>query len=179
MLTDAFTEQQDRKSSFLIERLRACMLLESSLTGIERYFGAKERDRSSLLTRPPVPASDQPEARWLPHGARQLALRPYFMCLQPAQRPIKAHLGLGLGIEGGGGGGGAGGRGAMHRAVNLATAFTRPTRRGGGGGDGGGGGGGGGSVASPPARGGGAQAATGTLFDSPRTPASPPSPPRS
>ena len=172
MLTDAFTEQQDRKSSFLIERLRACMLLESSLTGIERYFGAKERDRYYLLTRPPVPEG-LPEAGWLPRGARQLALRPYFMCLQPAQRPIKAHLGPGLGIEGGGGGGGAGGKGAVHRTVNLATAFARPPRRGGGGGDGGGGG----SVFSPPARGGGAQ--TATLFDSPRTPASPPQQPRS
>ena len=96
MLSNAFTEQQNRKSDFLIERLRACMLLESTMTGIERYFAAPERDRYYLLTRRAIPSTHRD---WLSRetGARDLALRPHFMCLQPSQQ------------QGGGGGGGGGG----------------------------------------------------------------------
>ena len=57
MLTDAFTAQQDRKSDFLIERLRACMLLECNMSGIERYFGVPERDRHYVLTKDRGPAA--------------------------------------------------------------------------------------------------------------------------
>ena len=109
LLSNAFTEQSNKRSDFLVERLRACLLLESHLTDMERYFGIKELDRYFVVNNVDFNAvfgvNDNKKWEWpktnkpLPNDLLKLnegkkyflPLRPFFMDVMPSFK-FQRHL---------------------------------------------------------------------------------------
>jgi hypothetical protein len=109
LLSNAFDEQQGKRSGFLVERLRASMLVESRMCGMERFFGERERDRYYILNNNAWMAGlgkyegveqDRKAARSLffpsteedfAEYKRHLVKRPFLVVVMPTASPVQHH----------------------------------------------------------------------------------------
>jgi hypothetical protein len=82
MFTRAFDAQSDRGADFLIERMRANMMLASLQLNHERFYEAPQ-GRYWLLNRTHDVSPSVPGRVTTPAYNSNLSLRPYFMCQQP------------------------------------------------------------------------------------------------